>query len=478
MKKEKIFGRLVFGLGLIFVGFNFAIQTAMLTSAFAQDFGVNLLVNPDAEGNGMEGWVDPDGIWEPDAPIAPHDGNYLFWPGKSATPYTYVYQDVDVNAFALAIDNGQAYFNLSGWMANWDQYPHDMATLALSCLDASGTELLYIKRNHRSPSWGFYQMNDKIPPGTRVLRVYLIATRFVGSDDDGYFDDLWLSVENAAPTVFVQITSVNDKTTVPVDSTLQLQATTVGGSDASYDWSSSFEAVATVDTNGLVTAHKSGRFTVQAIGRTTGALGSIALVVVSQNDVIFQSPAEGARWKTGSTQVISWQVVGSLSSGTLYWSSTGGSQWDKVADIADLSTGKYDWSVPDSTTVLNNCVLKMEWDNGSAVSPTFSIVPVTSGVQKKDVSQPESFQLSQNYPNPFNPTTTIDYLVPAGLSAARVRLEVFNLAGQEIVSLVNARQTSGSYRVSFEPRNLEAGVYLYRLQINRVVQTRKMIYLK
>ncbi len=478
MAKGKYFFVWALNAGLLLILLNLVIPVVMPTPAFAQEFGVNLLVNPDAEGNGMEGWVDPDGIWIPDTPITPHGGSYLFWPGKSGTPYTYVYQDVDVNAFALAIDNGQAYFNLSGWMANWDQYPHDMATLALSCRDAAGAELLYVKRNHRSPHWGFYQMNSKIPPGTRVLRVYLIATRFVGSDDDGYFDDLWLSVENAAPTVFVQITSANGKTTVPVDSTLQLQATTVGGSDASYDWSSSFEAVATVDTNGLVTAYKSGRFTIQAIGKTSGAMGSIALVAILQNDVIFQSPAEGARWKAGSTQVVSWQIVGNLSSGALFWSSTGGSQWDKIADIADLSTGKYDWSVPDSTTVLNNCVLKVEWDDGSAISPTFSIVPVTYSVQKNEVSRPESFRLSQNYPNPFNPATTIDYSVPAGLSAAQVQLEVFNLTGQRVASIVNARQASGSYRVTFEPRNMEAGVYLYRLRVNGLVQTRKLIYLK
>ncbi len=73
---------------------------------------------------------------------------------------------------------------------------------------------------------------------------------------------------------------------------------------------------------------------------------------------------------------------------------------------------------------------------------------------------PTTFALEQNYPNPFNPTTTFKYQLPA---TVRVELEVYNLVGQRIETLVHAVQGAGEYTASWDGRNAASGVYFIRM---------------
>lgn len=342
-------------------------------------FADNLLVNPDAETGNAQGWTDPDDIWSADNEITPHAGDYFFWL-RDDLPYTHIYQDIDISGFASDVDADKAYFHLSGWLANWDQYPHDRSSLAIESLDADNNQLLYLSRHHRSPTWTYYKIESKIPVGTKTLRVYLIATRYVGTDNDGYFDDLFLEVDNKAPEVFVTLTSESGTEETEVGGTLQLNATSVGGVDLAYIWSSSFEALATVDENGLVSAHKAGRVIIQAEGSSTHAVGYIELVAYSPNDVIFNRPQSEENWVTGTYQNISWELKGNINAGTLYYSTKGGSEWIKIDELPDLTVGEYFWLVPDTNEILNDCMLKIVWDKGEAISPVFEMIPSASCV--------------------------------------------------------------------------------------------------
>ncbi|RMH66011.1 MAG: T9SS C-terminal target domain-containing protein [Calditrichaeota bacterium] len=86
-----------------------------------------------------------------------------------------------------------------------------------------------------------------------------------------------------------------------------------------------------------------------------------------------------------------------------------------------------------------------------------------------------TFDLKQNYPNPFNPKTTIRYSIA---KAGKVKLTVYNVAGQLIKTLVNAPNTAGTHKVSFDASKLASGVYFYNLQSNGQSQTRKMLLVK
>ncbi len=86
-----------------------------------------------------------------------------------------------------------------------------------------------------------------------------------------------------------------------------------------------------------------------------------------------------------------------------------------------------------------------------------------------------SYYLSQNYPNPFNPTTAINFQIP---ELSFVTLKVFDVLGNEIVTLVNEEKTAGSYEVKFKAANLPSAVYFYRLQTDSFVSSKKMLLLK
>ncbi len=91
---------------------------------------------------------------------------------------------------------------------------------------------------------------------------------------------------------------------------------------------------------------------------------------------------------------------------------------------------------------------------------------------------PFDFELQQNYPNPFNPSTTIQYVVSPRVAGQPLSLEVYNILGQRVASLIEATAASGSYRLDFDAGQLASGIYLYRLQIGNQTITRKMILSK
>lgn len=92
-------------------------------------------------------------------------------------------------------------------------------------------------------------------------------------------------------------------------------------------------------------------------------------------------------------------------------------------------------------------------------------------------SVPSSFALLQNYPNPFNPTTTIRYELAV---AGNITLEIYNVLGQEVRTLVNEVQNAGSHVMIWDSRNdagnaVASGVYFYRLQAGGFVRTQKAL---
>lgn len=95
-------------------------------------------------------------------------------------------------------------------------------------------------------------------------------------------------------------------------------------------------------------------------------------------------------------------------------------------------------------------------------------------VEKTDLV-PTAFALEQNYPNPFNPATIITYNVPM---AGKVKLEVFDILGRNVATLIDQEQEVGQYKVDFDGSKLSSGVYVYRLSSQGVQLTKKMMLMK
>ena len=87
----------------------------------------------------------------------------------------------------------------------------------------------------------------------------------------------------------------------------------------------------------------------------------------------------------------------------------------------------------------------------------------------------KSYELSQNYPNPFNPSTTIKFQIP---SSGDVKLNVYDILGNEVAKLVDGYMETGKYEFSFDASSLASGVYIYRLNVNDYVSVKKMVLLK
>ncbi len=96
------------------------------------------------------------------------------------------------------------------------------------------------------------------------------------------------------------------------------------------------------------------------------------------------------------------------------------------------------------------------------------------GLKDENV-QPITYSLSQNYPNPFNPSTIIKFSIQ---KAGLVTLKIYNILGQEVVTLVNKELKTGTYSFNFDASRLSSGVYLYSIQSGNFFQAKKMILMK
>lgn len=141
-----------------------------------------------------------------------------------------------------------------------------------------------------------------------------------------------------------------------------------------------------------------------------------------------------------------------------------------------------------AASVANNS-LQLDFTAGEAVSGSFSgesialftgsssqsdFMPVSA--EPTETGVPRFFRLAQNYPNPFNPSTTIQFDLPV---TADVRLDVYNVIGVRVATLVNNHMQAGSHQLQFNASSLASGIYIYRLIANgAVIDTKKMTLVK
>ena len=148
----------------------------------------------------------------------------------------------------------------------------------------------------------------------------------------------------------------------------------------------------------------------------------------------------------------------------VFFSSDTGRTWESQSIIDDDVQGRDIVFVNDSCGWILSDNKKLFSTNNNGGIPT-------------SVSEtiPNKFELYQNYPNPFNPSTTIGYSIA---QRGFVELNVYDILGQKVVTLVNMEQLKGSYKIDFNASNLTSGVYFYRLQSNDFTETKKLILLR
>ena len=154
--------------------------------------------------------------------------------------------------------------------------------------------------------------------------------------------------------------------------------------------------------------------------------------------------------------------------GNIFLSNIDGSIWGLISPSLK--------NQPVYSLVLNNSYIFAGTENGVW---RLRYPETTTNIENLKEATTE-FVLEQNYPNPFNPVTTIKYSI---LNAetnnySLVKLEIYNLLGKKVTTLVNEQQEPGNYEVKFNGSNLASGVYIYRLQAGDFVSTKKLMLLK
>ena len=106
------------------------------------------------------------------------------------------------------------------------------------------------------------------------------------------------------------------------------------------------------------------------------------------------------------------------------------------------------------------------WSDSSSLS---------TGINQLNQELPKKFSLSQNYPNPFNPSTKIKFTLPKPES---VKIEVYNVIGQKVQTLLNKPMSAGYHELEFNGQNLSSGIYLYRIEAGEWKDVKKMILIR
>jgi hypothetical protein len=185
-------------------------------------------------------------------------------------------------------------------------------------------------------------------------------------------------------------------------------------------------------------------------------LASFSASVVRDNDV-------EVAWKTVSeTNNYGFEV---------YRKRNENGEWKKLGFIEGHGTtlAEHSYTYLDKAVGFGKYCYQIKQIDLDGKSETFPEMSVTVGVG------PDKFVLAQNYPNPFNPTTTIEFALP---KETHVSLEVYNVIGQRVATLVDETKPTGIYVVPFNASALASGTYFYRLTTKEVSFIKRMMILK
>lgn len=120
-------------------------------------------------------------------------------------------------------------------------------------------------------------------------------------------------------------------------------------------------------------------------------------------------------------------------------------------------------------------VLTVEDSDGGKLEVTLVIEVEMATSNDLMADLPANFELQQNYPNPFNPSSNIRFGLPV---SGEVRLDVYNMLGQRVATLVDQKMQAGWHTVTFDASALSSGTYIYRITSGDFVQTKKMMLIK
>lgn len=193
---------------------------------------------------------------------------------------------------------------------------------------------------------------------------------------------------------------------------------------------------------------------------------------------VYLSTDDGNSWTQTSLDSMLVYALAINSSGEVFAGTTAGWNVANGGGVYHSTNNGGSWT-EENNGLTNTAVYSLVIDASGYIfagtgGGVFRSINSTTDV-KTQLTIPKEFALLQNYPNPFNPSTLISYQLPTN---GFVTLEVYDVLGSEVRTLVNDRQTAGTHSVKFNAGNLSSGVYFYRIAAGNFIQTKKLMLLK
>lgn len=207
--------------------------------------------------------------------------------------------------------------------------------------------------------------------------------------------------------------------------------------------------------------------------------------VVGDTGKVLKTTNGGANWNfvtnTGVSTSEHCKTVFFLDANT-GWIPTKANDIQQTPVLQHTTNGGISWitqSTPFGNQQGNNAIFSIYFVNAQTgwITGDWGRIAKYSGTTdiNDDVNSITEFSLKQNFPNPFNPVTSIQYTIG---SNRFVQMKVYDVIGNEVVTLVNEEQSAGNYEVEFDATSLSSGIYFYQLKSGSYLETKKMIILK
>jgi photosystem II stability/assembly factor-like uncharacterized protein len=195
---------------------------------------------------------------------------------------------------------------------------------------------------------------------------------------------------------------------------------------------------------------------------------------------VHRSTDGGATWSSANSGITGTAVLAVASRGTdlyagtplngIFHSTDNGTSWVPLNDGLAAPIGVNKFAVTTNPHLFA----------GGTKSSVFSLPLAPTSVKEIKDRIPLEYTLGQNYPNPFNPQTRIEFSI---LKSANVKLEVFNVLGQNVTTLIDKNLSGGTYQVMWDGKDaagktVSSGTYFYRLEAGDFVETKKMNFVK
>ena len=148
-----------------------------------------------------------------------------------------------------------------------------------------------------------------------------------------------------------------------------------------------------------------------------------------------------------------------------------------IAGITGLTSNGYQLSLKYN---INDQFVIIGSDQTIELAPGQYTISLHRTENSPEAAVPSDYYLSSNYPNPFNPVTSLSFGLP---TAGHVRLQIYNVLGQQVKTLIDEPMEIGHHEVTWNGRDgsgkaVSSGVYFYRLESGQFGQTRKMMLVK